>query len=636
MSERKKRLNKRQYIYVIITSLVIIGSTITFILVAYYSDKDEGVPLAQNYIHIEKDDDFRLKFNLPGIGSLTNPYIIENYIFENLTDEIAISVKNTTKNFIIRNCFFLNNPVGVILENIAPKTATIMNSTFTNNYRGIKINYCDFVKITQSSFHNNFIGIDLLQTTNTHISEINMDGSHFYPLYSAGCTNGKFFKNVIVNGRASEFWQCSNWSIYKNLDFIFWIQDGNYFQYFNNIVLKNGIITIKCEYAFIANNSFSGEYNSINIGNSYGSQIVNNSFLNGGFSFSSLDDTNIYESYFLANNKVNSKPVTLLVNQLNVLINDSSYGQIFCVNCTNVNINSGNYSKAVYTIKCIECTNVSIINNNISSLLTPFAYFGSGISTVDCVTILISNNLISNCSFGINIYNSTNTVIENNFCSGNGIGIRSYDSGDLKIRENKCIKNNDGISITSGYYKVPIEIIGNNCTSNDNAGISIGDVTGLVSNNTIYYNKIGISMFTGNCTIKENKIISNLECGIYVFFAISNLIHNNTISNSYYGIQLLISSQIEVFYNHIEICASYGVYLESSTDNCVIYSNNFINNTRFHPMFAQACDDGSDNTFYDIDTSIGNYWNDWITGVYSIDGLAGSSDLYPRVVPIIF
>ena len=76
-------------------------------------------------------------YGFPGNGSAVNPFIIENY---NITtnDEIGISILDTTKFFIIRNCYIDAYRRGIDIENTAIGTASIINNICINHW----INYC--------------------------------------------------------------------------------------------------------------------------------------------------------------------------------------------------------------------------------------------------------------------------------------------------------------------------------------------------------------------------------------------------------------------------------------------------------------------------------------------------------------
>ncbi|MHA1503447.1 MAG: hypothetical protein ACTSSB_16570 [Candidatus Heimdallarchaeota archaeon] len=124
MSQEKK-LNKRRLIISISIAVVIIASAITSILVYYYYEppNQEGVSLS--YIDITQDSDFTVKYNFPGSGTVLTPYIIENYQL-NYSDGTAISIKDTTKNFIIRNCTLHNCQTGIVIMNVAPRQQTLL------------------------------------------------------------------------------------------------------------------------------------------------------------------------------------------------------------------------------------------------------------------------------------------------------------------------------------------------------------------------------------------------------------------------------------------------------------------------------------------------------------------------------
>lgn len=103
------------------------------------------------------------------------------------------------------------------------------------------------------------------------------------------------------------------------------------------------------------------------------------------------------------------------------------------------------------------------------------------------------------------------------------------------------------------------------------------------------------------------------------------------------GISLANSNFCVITYNLLENNKAFGVFLDSDSDDNIIHHNNFIDNNLDDILvgifdgFSQAFDHGTDNTWYDTETLIGNYWSDWSgTGSYVIDGLADASDPYPQ------
>ncbi len=104
----------------------------------------------------------------------------------------------------------------------------------------------------------------------------------------------------------------------------------------------------------------------------------------------------------------------------------------------------------------------------------------------------------------------------------------------------------------------------------------------LIENNQLYHkNKAGI-MFSRNMSSSEarNNIISNEVDGIVLSQSNNNKIHNNTTSNSQYGIDLIFGSSGNTFYsNIIKNSSKYGIHSQVSQNGS---SNNNNNNNTFY------------------------------------------------------
>ena len=72
-------------------------------------------------------------------------------------------------------------------------------------------------------------------------------------------------------------------------------------------------------------------------------------------------------------------------------------------------------------------------------------------------------------------------------------------------------------------------------------------------------------------------------------------------------------------------------YWDTSNGGIIIHHNALIDN--YLDGTSQARDsselDDIENIWYDEILLEGNYWSDWVSGVYYIDGSAGSVDPYP-------
>jgi len=103
----------------------------------------------------------------------------------------------------------------------------------------------------------------------------------------------------------------------------------------------------------------------------------------------------------------------------------------------------------------------------------------------------------------------------------------------------------------------------------------------IIRDNRIINNAIGValSQSDGN-TVENNVLINNAMYGVTsADFSSSNIIRNNTISESAYGVQLSDTSNSQVTYNTISD-TSYGVYVPFSNNNNV--SANTLNNNSWN------------------------------------------------------
>jgi parallel beta-helix repeat protein len=157
-----------------------------------------------------------------------------------------------------------------------------------------------------------------------------------------------------------------------------------------------------------------------------------------------IDETNI----------VDGKPVCYLVNQYNKQINADA-GLVIAVNCTNIIIR-----------------NLNVINNDQGIM---FAFTNSS---------RIEANTISQCTSGIDFYNSFNNTIVGNFISKNSQGI------SLRWSYDNCLFNNTSTSNGNGIYLYSSD---RNVIANNEFSYNYGDY-GIdfheSSNNLFYHNNI--------------------------------------------------------------------------------------------------------------------------------------------------
>jgi parallel beta-helix repeat protein len=239
----------------------------------------------------------------------------------------------------------------------------------------------------------------------------------------------------------------------------------------------------------------------------------------------------------------------------------------------------------------------------------------------------------------------------------------SYNFSGAGTRNNPYLITDYSIS-SHGASAVGIEISNTNSFFIINSCVIFSDYIGIllsnipsgqakITNNRIYGDTEGGGIILGNL---ENCTISNNFCedfmqGIHLNSASECLIIDNSIYyNSYQGINIRYSDSNVIIYNQILHTQEHGIALVGTSHNNIIHHNilegNMWSSTydidgvpKGKPM-SQAYDEGSQNTWYDIQTHRGNIWSDYFgVGAYKIDGPANSIDLYPecstRLTPFI-
>jgi len=228
------------------------------------------------------------------------------------------------------------------------------------------------------------------------------------------------------------------------------------------------------------------------------------------------------------------------------------------------------------------------------------------ITTYDNVTYTLTDNITS-YSDGI-VVERDNIIIdgEGHMLQGNGSG------WGIDLYGVKCVtvKNID----VNGFYIGVIlgetyNVISESDITNNYFGVSLGGAYHQVVKNNFADNHEGISVNGVHHSIHRNSLINN-TIGILLDWSSSNNdIVGNTISRSGGGggIQILQSSDNTIIGNNIINNNFVGITFYKSS--CIIYHNNFINNT-YSNMYPVPPTPGV-NIWDDGYPSGGNYWSDY-------------------------
>ena len=478
-------------------------------------------------IIIDSDDDF-VTYGFPGTGIENDPYIIENFNITQSTID-GISISSTTNFFIIRNCYVSvleNHPyygiygIGISISNIVSNTARIINNTVE---------------------HCGFSGIHLDSTSDVLIAN-----------------------NTIINNnvRGLDVWDSTNAMIVNNT-----ISNNGYFISYNNH--HCGFLLYDSS-AQITNNTFSNNRNCGLWLLSSSATFLFNTFTNDGLNVIGANVESCID------NTINGMILGCYVNQDNLLLIDSIYGQLFLINCENSLISNQDLGNASIGLHCQGCQNITISDNRISNTI------GEGVLIEDSYNIKISNNTISNNGEeGINLDYSNEVVITNNtiIAHDNDYGFYSRSSYDVMITENLFNNNKGGLCLESSSSAT----IANNAINN-NYGYGI---------RVEYSYVVNIS-----CNTINNNRYSGIDLRYSDFVTITlNTLNNNSLN----GIEYRYSSNGIVTHNMLSENKNNGVILLSSDKNILVLNSLIDNNLEGS---SQVYDSSQDNIF------LNNYWSD--------------------------
>ena len=199
--------------------------------------------IERSIIDIESDEDFQ-KYTLSGLGTVKEPFIIENYNITNPeefsignisdSNRAGIYIRNTTNNFIIQNCFISGYYSGISIVLVKENTGIIKNNTLQAYSSGLKIvdsddlicekNICSGMSsgiiivdsknilISSNRCFDSNTGIEIFFSDYTSIKSnyastnqigIKITGSDSCNLYNNTCNNNK---NGIVLGNSGVAW----------------------------------------------------------------------------------------------------------------------------------------------------------------------------------------------------------------------------------------------------------------------------------------------------------------------------------------------------------------------------------------------------------------------------------------------
>lgn len=223
---------------------------------------------------------------------------------------------------------------------------------------------------------------------------------------------------------------------------------------------------------------------------------------------------------------------------------------------------------------------------------------------LDCDGHTIAGDESSFC--GVDLYERKNIEIKNCEIVGVGYGIDIYSSSSVRIENNTISNNSYGISIAYSSEVVfeKNRITGDASTTGINSYVSHHNT--YRENNIGKNNFAGINLCESDDNILSDNIIAGSLYGIDVYNSSNNKINNNHISgSSFCGLDLFLESNNNFLSGNTVRDSLYGLDIYQSRYNRV-YNNNIVNN-----FYQINIYDSVDNFFDNGYPSGGNYWSDY-------------------------
>jgi len=389
MRELNKLSEKIIFICFVSFTLFTSGFLISLLVVPFLHPE---VKTPHLQIFITKDADFD-KYNFPGSGTPTDPFLIENFTYQE-DGLFEIYIFGVSKHFVIRN--------NVIKPDIIDEAIRIGN--IPNN-----VSIINNVVYGSAHLYDWHIGISVYNVNECNIINNSIffeeKGIHISGSSNCSIINNKLIKNV------------------RNIEII----DSP-----NVLIENNSLMFDEIQTGYTTKDM-------IYVQNSDNVSIINNQLDKSGIFF---NDGSI-KTAIIENNFIDGLKIGFFKNETNILINSTTeFGQILladCKNCSlyNLNMSKSNVGIGVYNSNLINCSYCNLNSNLYAGL---YIYESSNLTISESIflsndigtrvqysdNIRFLNNDFQENSFGIYLSHS-NCIFINNTFNNNSIDIHTYD-----------------------------------------------------------------------------------------------------------------------------------------------------------------------------------------------------------------
>ena len=332
---------------IVIIILGSIGGLTAFFIIR----KNVNEKLAIAEIYIDKDRDFKRRYDFPGSGTISDPYIIADLEIIT-TKDYAIYIEGVTSHFIIRNCTLkaVINPINItscVEGSIIIEKNTFLKGAYTDEF--LFFNNVQNCLIEQNTFQGSY-------TTSKYISTQAIPSDKAISCYNVH--NLTFKENTILDFKQA--------ITIDNSTMISMVNNSLQLTINNDYPKCSGIELNFAENILIDSNLITGFRYGFRMFSSSDITLVKNEFQN-------LDSQAIYiyTSSFLnvtSNRLTNNDEGMLIKESINGLIFDNTlsntgYHTLFIQECNGFNISNNFIEENFYGLRMDDCNNNNVTYN---------------------------------------------------------------------------------------------------------------------------------------------------------------------------------------------------------------------------------------------------------------------------------
>jgi len=564
--KRKKNLFVSFILVILIFTTVSVSKDVSTAQKEQSSSYDLSAYVTSDPLFIDNDSDLAGN-STSGSGTVGDPYVIENLSIVT-SEDTGIEILSTTKNFVIRNCFIDANLYGILIYIVAYNTVEVDNNIVYNHEDiGIWIMSTDGANVTNNYCDDNTKGI-----------------------YMESLDAGVVKNNTCINGDTG--------ITGSSADYVNYIQNNCAYNSNYGIYLDN------CDSCTVSENICNyNDYHGIYIYLGFGTSV----------SFNQVHDNNF--NGIIIQTAVNDEVInnTVYANGGVGIYNDRSSNTVIANN-------SLSYDGFRITMSNIlDYTTLTVSNNTVNGKPLGFYYalgemvlstdnFGQ-LMLVGCDGTLVKDITIQDTDYALSLMGCNSVIVDNcDFDNNIGGSVMFEGTVNCTLKNTLCSHNPSKPGIFFGGTMNDVIL---NCTSSNN-----------------YY---GLQIVSStNFTILNSTFNQNIISNAYLTEGAAGNIRYNAFTNAgALGLQFVNIDYVNISHNLFESNTQYAIYLDSESMWNWIHHNAFLGNAVGYGT-SQAFDDTMNLNMWDDPWNMeGNYWDDWVSGNYTIDGLGQANDSYP-------